>query len=169
MGKENGARFEWDDEDYRAERGTRSMLIDYNGVFELYIRDFEDMEVAVGGDFEHFGVPLIDGVDFYIDDEGMFNQTANRAIVASEAMEANGYLRQLRLPGYEGDVVKCGEYYISLHGPILAVGPEDEYGEPTPLSDAQVKAILEAFRDDGPMGIGSGKALEEAILMKAGL
>ena len=151
------------------ENGARALVIDYDGICEITLNDLEDMNQAVNGLIEHFGVPLIDGVDFYIDDMGMFNQTANRAIVASETMEADGYLRQLRLPGYEGDVVKCGEYYISLHGPILAVGLEDELGELTPLSDAQVEAILEAFRDDGPMGIGSGKALEEAILMKAGL
>ena len=151
------------------ENGARALVVDYDGIREIEVNDIDDMQEAVNGGIELFGVPLIDGVDLYIDDEGMFSQDANRAIVASKAMEDAGYLRQIRLRGHEGEVVKYGEYYTSLHGPILAVGLEDELGEITPLSDEQVEAVLEAFRDDGPMGPGTGLALETAILMEAGL
>ena len=139
--------------------GNRALVIGYEDIQEVSIERYDEICDAVEGGIELFNIPLIEGVDLYVNVDGLSVQYPNRAIRANKAMEEMGYYRQLTLPGYIGETVKTGEIYTVLYGPILAIGFNSETGENVSLSDEQVLAVRHAFRNNGPMGPASGLAV----------
>jgi hypothetical protein len=95
--------------------------------------------------FEDFG-----GVTLYVNDNGLAENEPNRAIFATEKMAETGYLSQM---DYKS-VVKPGDLYTIINGPIVAVGFDPETGENVSLTDEQAEKVADYFtRVSGP---GSG-------------
>ncbi len=138
-----------------------ALLIGYEGIEEVDVKDSDDLVKLVGGMIDVVCLPLFGegrNIDLYVNDEGIYSCQPNRAIIATKAMEDDGYLSQLDFR----TVVHEGGYYTLLWGPIVAIGFDPETGESVGLTEDKKKAVVDYFstRRTGP---GSGADL--AFLM----
>lgn len=95
----------------------------------------------------------------WVDDEGVFTKSPNRAVYANEQMVQEGYISQAT-----GEVVKKDELYTILFGNIVAVSYEyDENGEDIArdITDEELEQLKSDFD-----WIDSG--MVEAIKLKMG-
>ena len=92
-----------------------------------------------------------------MNDSGLFECPPNRAVYATRAMSAAGYLSQLDY----ASVVGPGDLYTVLHGDIVAVGLDEETGRSVSLTEEQATAVVRYFSQVSPAGSGE---LEEALL-----
>lgn len=112
----------------------------------------------VGGDVGllSVGAPC-EGVDLFVNDEGMFDCPPNRAIYATRTMEEDGLISQV-----DGSVpVHENEPYAVLHGNIVAAGYDPVSGDTVSLTDAQASETLRYFERVSPAGSG---AYEEQLV-----
>lgn len=108
------------------------------------------LQALVGGNIDAFDVVFGDGVSLYINDEGLFTCPANRAIIANEHMEREGFLSQLDY----SHAVKKGDIYTVLHGDIVAVGFDSETGEDRDLTVDEMRVVKDYFTDVSRPGSG---------------
>lgn len=112
------------------------------------------LQGLVHGDVDVLAVRS-DGIEFWVNDEGLLNGMApNMAVYADKGMEKAGYLSQL---DYES-VVKDGDLYTVLHGPIVAAR-SDEDGNTVGVTPDDI-AKLRKERPD------SRDAVEEVIRIR---
>ena len=98
------------------------------------------MQDAVDGCIEPFDVLFEGSPTLYVNEDGVFTQLPNRAVIATEKMHEAGYLSQLRLD----HVVEAGEPYTLLFGNILAVAYGDD-GELRDLDDGEIARVCREF------------------------
>lgn len=91
----------------------------------------DDLQDLVGGCIDIFGAPVVEGVDLYVNDEGIYGCMPNRAIFATPQMELDGYLSQLNMT----EVSREDELYAVLFGNIVCVGCDEETGECRDLTE----------------------------------
>lgn len=99
------------------------------------------LQNAVGGLVEVLNVKG-DGIDLWVNEEGLFTQQPNRAMFADKHMEQEGYLSQL---DYATEV-KDGDLYTVLFGNIVATRHDDEGGLAS-LTDADIVALKQEYAD----------------------
>lgn len=113
---------------------------------ETYIdldESYEQMKDAVDGLIDH--LTILDGgkIDLWVNDDGLNNgMPPNRVVWADNEMAEAGYLSQWDF----STVVKEGDLYTILHGPILAAATDVE-GDVASLTDEQAKLVKERFAD----------------------
>lgn len=70
----------------------------------------DSLQHLVGGNIEAFPVLFEEGIDLYVNEDGLTTCPPNRAIYATKAMEEEGYLSQMDY----SHVAKEGELYTIL-------------------------------------------------------
>lgn len=110
----------------------------------------DDLQRHVGGDIEPFDVIFGEGVSLYVNADGIGAEPPNRAVYATRSMEETGYLSQLDF----SRVVREGELYAVLFGPIVALGFDPETGESRDLSPDDASAVFDYFTRVSPAGSG---------------
>lgn len=106
--------------------------------------------------FDDFG-----GVTLYVNDNGLAECEPNRAIFGTEKMKEIGYLSQMDCKS----VIKPGDLYTIINGPIVAVGFDPETGENASLTDEQAEKVTDYFTRVS--GAGSGELA--ALLVRMGI
>lgn len=91
----------------------------------------DDLQDLVGGCIDIFGAPVVEGVDLYVNDEGIYGCMPNRAIFATRQMERDGYLSQLSMK----EVSREDELYTVMFGNIVCVGCDEKTGECRDLTE----------------------------------
>jgi len=114
------------------------------------------MQDAVDGYIEPFDVLFEGSPALYVNEEGVFTQMPNRAVMATEKMHEAGYLSQLRLD----HVVEAGEPYTILFGNVLAVAYGED-GELRDLDDGEIARVCREF--------GTAESLRSARVILEGL
>lgn len=155
--------------------GMRALVIDYGRVREVEVDSLADMQGLVGGNVELFGpgAELFDGVDLFVNEEGLSACFPNRCIVANEAMAEAGYVRQFESPWpskRRSAFIGADEVCTVLYGPILAVGWDDEDGSSVSLTEDQIEAVKTYF-DGGDRRTwpGSGAAWVDLLRRRSRL
>lgn len=121
------------------------------------------MQEVVGGDIEPLPVPLFgsDDITIYANGDGIATCQPNRAIYASAAMEAEGYLSQMDF----SHVAREGELYTVLFGDLLITGFDPSTGDDRNLTEAEVKTVTDYFTRVSDPGSGMREVI--AIQMAA--
>lgn len=108
-------------------------------------------------------VRLFDGIDVYVNDCGLWEQPANRALFAT---------RDLDLPIGElinivdgRSIVEEGDLFSVLFGSIVAVGYDPETGESRSLTAGEAERVRRYFTEVSPAF--SGPVAVEAVRMGA--
>lgn len=104
-------------------------------------KTLESLQQFVGGTVDILSVKE-DGIDFWVNDEGLFTKPPNRAIYADAYMEEQGYLSQLDFQ----TVVKEGDLYTVLFGNIVAAR-HDEDGHMTSLTEQDIASLKQEYAD----------------------
>ncbi len=114
--------------------------------------DLKALQMRVGDTIAPFDVLFDDfgGVTLYINDNGLVENKPNRAIFATEKMAEMGYLSQMD----HKSVVKPGDLYTVINGPIVAVGFNPETGENVSLTDEQAEKVTDYFTRVSDPGSG---------------
>lgn len=118
----------------------------------------DSLQDIVGGCIDVFGASVIDGVDLYVNDEGIYDCMPNRAIFTTPEMERDGYLSQFST----SEVSREDELYAVLFGNIVCVGCDEETGECRDLTeDEECRASSYFTEVSGPMsGIAAVRAIK---------
>ena len=107
----------------------QGVLVRTNGKIEpIEIRNEEDMQAAIGGKIDQINLEGGDdrhGISVFIHDAG-------RLLEYSINMTICLWLN--RKDAYDG-------LSMPLHGDVLVMGPKDEYGEPTSISNDMIDMI----------------------------
>ena len=103
----------------------------------------DDLQDLVGGCIDIFGAPVVEGVDLYVNDEGIYGCMPNRAIFATRQMERDGYLSQLNMT----EVSREDELYAVLFGNIVCVGCDEETGECRDLTEDEERRAWSYFTE----------------------
>lgn len=172
--QDGGFRSDWGNPDYDPigdfketagddEQGIRAMLIatgepprevtllpDKNG------STLKSLQALVGGNIETFDIAFGEEVSLYVNEEGLFTCSPNRAIFATEEMAKAGYLSQLDY----SKVVEMGDFYTVLNGDIVAVGFDPETGESRSLTDGETARVEGYFTVISRPGSGA-KAVDD--------
>lgn len=153
----------------------RALLIGIDDVKEIDIEQdpgtgscYRSLRNAVGGLIEPFTPLYGPEVTLYVNDNGIAEGCRpNRAVYANKRMVEAGYLSMIGSTSYRGaerdGVVREGELYAILYGPIVAIGFDPETGEDLPLTDEQAEAVKRDFGDCAPMGPYSGLGALEML------
>ncbi len=121
---------------------------------------YRQLQEYVGGYLDVLAGLLGEGVDLYVNDEGVSTCRPNRALYATGPMEEAGYLSQMDFR----TVVREGDLYTVLFGDIVAVGLDPEDGGSRGLTDAELAFVTDYFAStSGPL---SGEIT--CIAMQAG-
>lgn len=118
------------------------------------------LQKEVGGNIEAFSPLFGEGIDLYVNEDGLSICPPNRAIYATKAMEEEGYLSQMDY----SHVAKEGELYTVLFGDIVAVGFDPETGENRSLTDEEVGEVSSYFTKAS----GPGSGLMEVLAIQQG-
>lgn len=118
------------------------------------------LQKLVGGNIEVFSPLFGEGIDLYVNEDGLATCPPNRAVYATKAMEEEGYLSQMDF----SHVAKEGELYTVLFGDIVAVGYDLETGENRSLTDEEVGEVSGYFTKVS----GPGSGLMEALAILQG-
>lgn len=113
------------------------------------------LQQLVGGNIEAFPVIFGDDICVYVNEEGLYNCSPNRAVYATQGMEEAGYISQL---DYD-HAVKEGELYTVLFGDLVAVGYDPETGEDRDLTDSEVATVSDYFTKVSTPGSGFREVL----------
>ncbi len=113
------------------------------------------LQKEVGGNIEAFSPLFGEGIDLYVNEDGLSICPPNRAIYATKAMEEEGYLSQMDY----SHVAKEGELYTILFGDIVAVGFDPETGDSRSLTCDEVEQVNAYFTKVSPPGSGLMEAL----------
>ncbi len=110
----------------------------------------EVMQDLVRGYVEPFTVLFGENIVLYVNEEGLYTESPNRAVYATKEMEKAGYLSQLdlRTPVREGDL------YTVLFGPIVAAGIDPESGYERSLTAEEMFQVLDYFNHISKPGSG---------------
>lgn len=120
----------------------------------------DSLQHLVGGNIEAFPVLFEEGIDLYVNEDGLTTCPPNRAIYATKAMEEEGYLSQMDY----SHVAKEGELYTVLHGDIVAVGFDPETGDSRGLTDDESEEVKRYFTEVS----GPGSGLSEVLALLRG-
>lgn len=109
-------------------------------------------------------VRLFDGIDVYVNDCGLWEQPANRAVFATRDLDLPiGELISM----FDGrSIVEEGDLFSVLFGPIVAVGYDPETGRSRSLTAGEAERVSRYFTDASPAH--SGQLAVAAIRMGAG-
>lgn len=113
------------------------------------------LQKLVGGNIEVFSPLFGEGIDLYVNEDGLSTCPPNRAVYATKAMEEEGYLSQMDY----SHVAKEGELYTILFGDIMAVGFDPETGDNRDLTEGEVEQVNDYFTKVSPPGSGLMAAL----------
>lgn len=119
----------------------------------------DSLQDIVGGCIDVFGASVIDGVDLYVNDEGIYGCVPNRAIFTTPEMERDGYLSQFST----SEVSREDELYAVLFGNIVCVGYDEETGECRNLTEDEECRAWSYFTEvSRPMsGIAAVQAIKD--------
>ena len=106
----------------------------------------EQMQMAVEGHVENVSVLRNEGIDLWVNGEGLFTEEPNRALFATPEMADAGYIGQFQSDG-EMRSVKPGELYTVLFGNVMAIGFDESNGEIASLTDEQVDHAIKLLGD----------------------
>lgn len=146
----------------------RALLIGIDDVREIDIEQdsetgscYRSLRNAVGGLIEPFTPLYGPEVTLYVNDNGIAEGCRpNRAVYANRRMVEAGYLSMIGGASYRGaerdGIVREGELYAILYGPIVAIGYDPMADEYLPLTDEQAEAVKRDFGENAPMGPYSG-------------
>lgn len=109
----------------------------------------KSLQSLVGGDIEPFDVLFGMSPSIYVNEEGLLQGLEpNRAVFATEEMVEHGYASQVDYTR----VVREGELYQILHGPIVAVSYEEdpETGDVAPrdITQEEFEALCTELGDE---------------------
>lgn len=113
------------------------------------------LQNLVGGNIEAFSPLFGEGIDLYVNEDGLSTCPPNRAVYATKEMEQEGYLSQMDY----SHVAKEGELYTILHGDIVAVGFDPETGDNRGLTYDEVEQVNDYFTKVSPPGSGLSEVL----------
>lgn len=117
-----------------------------------------DLQGRVGGYIELFNVIFGDGIDLYINEEGLYTCPPNRAVYATPSMEQAGCLSCMDYAA----PIKAGELYSILHGDIVAVGYDPMTGKSRELTAEEIATVSEYFTEVST----PGSALREILAIQ---
>ena len=119
----------------------------------------DSLQDIVGGCIDIFGAPVVEGVDLYMNDEGIYCCMPNRAIFTTPEMERDGYLSQFST----SEVSREDELYAVLFGNIVCVGYDEETGECRNLTEDEECRAWSYFTEvSRPMsGIAAVQAIKD--------
>ena len=120
--------------------GEEPRLVDFDG-------SMEDIQRYVGGYFDAAGWIFDDSPAVYLNDEGKFCASPNRAVYARQ-QDAGKMLWSSPDPLREGDLVDV------IYGDFLCVGFDPRTGEDRDISDEEARRVVDRF--GGPASIDSG-------------
>lgn len=82
-----------------AENCKKALLIGYEDIVEVDVEGLDDLQRLVGGYIDVVDLPLF-GEDvqasLYVNDEGIYTHSPNRAIAATAELEEDGYLSAVK-------------------------------------------------------------------------
>lgn len=113
------------------------------------------LQNLVGGNIEAFSPLFGEGIDLYVNEDGLTACPPNRAIYATKEMEEEGYLSQMDY----AHVAKEGELYTILHGDIVAIGFDPETGDSRGLTSDEMDEVNRYFTDVSKPGSGLTEVL----------
>lgn len=120
-----------------------------------------DLQRLVGGNIEAFPVLFGEGIDLYVNEDGLSICPPNRAIYATREMEEAGYLSQMDF----AHVAKEGELYTILFGDIVAVGFDPETGGSRDLTLNEIDEVTDYFTNVS----GPASGLMEVLAIRLGM
>lgn len=148
-----------------AENCKKALLIGYEDIVEVDVGGLDDLQRLVGGYIDVVDLPLF-GRDvqatLYVNDEGIYTHSPNRAIAATAELEEGGYLSAVT-----GKPVACGELYTVLWGPIVAIGFDPETGEDKSLTAGEMQAVEAYFSHPASMPGSGWVACEQVARLEA--
>lgn len=103
------------------------------------LRSLQDL---VGGNIEFVADVRGDGFEFVVNEDGLFTCEPNRAVYANRHAQEVGYLSQVDY----SRVVRPGELYTILHGPVIAVR-SNEAGDLMDITPEDVTLIKQLYPD----------------------
>ena len=118
----------------------RTVYIDLNN-------SLEQMQMAVQGHIENVNVLRDEGIDLWVNDEGMFTGEPNRALFTTESMAKVGYISQFSQPGAPMDAAKENDLHSVLFGNVVALGFDEANGEIASLTDEQASFSIKQLGD----------------------
>ena len=118
----------------------RTVYIDLNN-------SLEQMQMAVQGHIENVNVLRDEGIDLWVNDEGMFTGEPNRALFTTESMAKVGYISQFSQPGAPMDAAKENDLHSVLFGNVVALGFDEANGEIASLTDEQASFAINQLGD----------------------
>lgn len=110
---------------------------DKNGSFLASLQELVDGLIST------YDVLFNQNITLYINDEGLYTCSPNRAIFATKQMEEEGYLDGLTY----SHVVKEGELTTVLYGNIVACGFDPESGENRSLTTEEMDKVAQYFSE----------------------
>lgn len=126
-----------------------------------YGSTLDALQKEVGGNIEAFSPLFGEGIDLYVNEDGLATCLPNRAVYATKEMEQEGYLSQMDF----SHVAKEGELYTILFGDIVAVGFDPETGDNRGLTYEEVEQVNAYFTKVSPPGSG----LMEVLAIQQGV
>ena len=123
---------------------------------EIEINGYDDLKKAVGGYIDAAGWIFDDYPTIYVNDEGKFSCSPNRAIYATEADAGK--------VTWDGVEVKEGDLIDIIYGDFVAIGFDRQMGEDRDISDEEIERVMERFGTE--QSIESG--IIEALRIKMG-
>lgn len=107
----------------------------------------EQMQMAVQGLIENVNVLRSEGIDLWVNDEGMFTEEPNRALFTTRGMAEAGCISQFSQPGGPMEAAKENDLYSVLYGNVVALGFDESNGEIASLTDEQAAFAIEQLGD----------------------
>lgn len=141
-----------------AKKTLRSVVIPMDGEpYETALESDENgsmlkaLQREVEGLIAASGYPFPYEIALYVNDEGLYGCTPNRAVFATREMAEAGCLSEI-----DGSRLGEGDLAAVIFGRAVAVGFDPATGEDVDLTDEQAELVKRTFSESGPSRSCSG-------------